>query len=151
MPELRRALPGVKLHIYGSNAGESVLKLAADDVIVEGYVERVEDVYNRHRVFIAPLRSGAGLKGKVVGALAAGAPTVMTSLAAEGMGVSRGAEAIVVDTPDDWVEAIVVALQRRGAMDADVGAGAGLRARELSRSRAASKPCGRRWRRRGCT
>ncbi len=75
-------------------------------MIIEGYVERVEDVYNRHRVFLAPLRSGAGLKGKVVGALAAGAPTVMTSLAAEGVGVGRGVEAIVVDTPDDWVEAV---------------------------------------------
>jgi GT2 family glycosyltransferase len=107
MPKLRLARPGVKLHIYGSDAGESVLKLAAADVIVEGYVERVEDVYNRHRLFIAPLRYGAGLKGKVVGALAAGAPTVMTSLAAEGLGISRGVEAIVVDAPGDWVEAIV--------------------------------------------
>ena len=107
MPELRRALPGVKLHIYGSHIGEGIGKLAADDVIVEGYVENVEDVYNRHRLFIAPLRSGAGLKGKVVGALAAGAPTILTSLAAEGVGVSRGVEAVVADTPADWVAAIV--------------------------------------------
>ena len=107
MPKLRLARPGLKLHIYGSQMSEAVLKLAADDVIVEGFVERVEDVYNRHRVFIAPLLSGAGLKGKVAGALAAGAPTVMTSLAAEGVGVSSGVEAIVVDPPSDWVEAIV--------------------------------------------
>jgi GT2 family glycosyltransferase len=107
MPKLRLARPGLKLHIYGSHIGESIRKLAADDVIVEGYVDDVADVYDRHRIFIAPLRSGAGLKGKVAGALAAGAPTVMTSLAVEGIGVSRGVEAIVVDAVKDWVDAIV--------------------------------------------
>ena len=107
MPKLRLASPGLKFHVYGSHIGDSIRRLASDDVVIEGYVETVEDVYNRHRIFIAPLRSGAGLKGKVGGALAAGAPTIMTTVAAEGVGVSRGVEAIVVDAPDDWVEAIV--------------------------------------------
>jgi GT2 family glycosyltransferase len=107
MPKLRLARPGLTLHIYGSHIGETIRRLASDDVVVEGYVDDVAEVYDRHRIFIAPLRSGAGLKGKVAGALAAGAPTVMTSLAAEGIGVSRGVEAIVVDAVNDWVDAIV--------------------------------------------
>ena len=106
MPELRRRLPGVKLHIYGAQMGESLRQLAADDVVVEGYVARVEAAYDRHRLFVAPLRSGAGLKGKVVGALAAGAPTILTTLAAEGIGLSRGVEAVVADSPAEWVEAV---------------------------------------------
>jgi glycosyltransferase involved in cell wall biosynthesis len=107
MPRLRRAAPGIKFHVYGSHLGEGIRSLAAEDVVIEGHAERVEDVYDRHRIFVAPLRSGAGLKGKVVGALAAGAPTIMTPLAAEGVGIRPGLEAAVVESAEEWVNAIV--------------------------------------------
>jgi GT2 family glycosyltransferase len=106
MPKLRRVCPGLKFHIYGSSLPESVAGLASDDVLIEGYAQTVESVYNRHRLFVAPLLSGAGLKGKVIGALAAGIPTVMTALAAEGVGISRGVEGAVVEAAEDWVAAI---------------------------------------------
>ena len=107
MPELRRRLPGVKFHVYGSNVPPRLKALEADDVVIAGYVEDVAQVYDTCRVFVAPLRSGAGIKGKVIGALAAGAPSVVSPLAAEGIGLSAGSEAFVAETPADWVDSVV--------------------------------------------
>jgi glycosyltransferase involved in cell wall biosynthesis len=80
--------------------------LAGDDIIIAGYVNNVAEVYQSCRIFIAPLLSGAGIKGKVIGALAAGVPTIMTSLAGEGVGIRRGFEAVIANDSSEWVGAI---------------------------------------------
>ena len=54
---------------------------------------------DRARVFIVPLRWGAGFKGKIATAMAAGIPSVMTRIAAEGMGLTDGIEGLIAD---DW-------------------------------------------------
>jgi glycosyltransferase involved in cell wall biosynthesis len=77
-----------------------------DDTVAEGWVESVRDAYDHCRVFVAPLRSGAGIKGKVIGALGYGVPTVMSPLAAEGIGIHDGVDGFVADTPAEWVAAI---------------------------------------------
>lgn len=106
MPLLRKRLPGVCFRIYGSNPPKSFDVLKADDVIVEGWVEDVAEVYNTCRVFVAPLKTGAGLKGKVVGALAYGVPSVISPVAAEGIGLRDGLEARIVAKSEAWVDAI---------------------------------------------
>lgn len=106
MPLLRTRLPGVSLRIYGSNMTDRIRALAAADVLIEGWVAKVDEVYAGCRVFIAPLRSGAGIKGKVIGALAFGAPCVLSPLAAEGIGLRSGQEALMAETAHEWVEAI---------------------------------------------
>jgi GT2 family glycosyltransferase len=106
MPALRQKAPGVVLKIYGANMPAELNKWATDDIVVHGFVPDVAEVYQHCRIFIAPLQSGAGIKGKVIGALAAGTPTIMTSLAGEGVGVSRGVEAVIADSASEWVSAI---------------------------------------------
>lgn len=106
MPLLRERLPNVSLRIYGSDISDRIHDLAADDVIIEGWVPDVAQVYSSCRVFIAPLRSGAGIKGKVVGALAFGVPCVLSPLAAEGIGIRDGQEALIAETAAQWVESI---------------------------------------------
>jgi glycosyltransferase involved in cell wall biosynthesis len=106
MPLLRRRVPGVSFLIYGSGVPPEIDKLASDDVVVKGFVEDVADVFSGTRVFVAPLLSGAGVKGKVVDALSFGVPSVLSPIAAEGIGLSEGAEAMVARTPSEWVEAI---------------------------------------------
>lgn len=106
MPSMRKRLPNVPLKIYGSNIPDRIKKLAADDILIEGWVADVDTVYANSRVFIAPLRSGAGLKGKVIGAFAHGIPSVLSPVAAEGTGVRDGLEAFIAATPQQWVESI---------------------------------------------
>ncbi|MDD5280398.1 glycosyltransferase [Acidithiobacillus sp.] len=106
MPLLRKKIPDVIFHIYGSHMPESFKKFEVDDVILEGFVESLDDVFETCRVFVAPLRSGAGIKGKVLEAMACGIPTVLTSIAAEGTGLSHGINAYLAERPSEWVEGI---------------------------------------------
>ncbi len=108
MPLLRKTLHGVKFNIYGSNIPDSIQSLAEknDDLIIKGWVANVDAVYNYCRVFIAPLQSGAGIKGKVIGAFAHGVPCILSSIAAEGIPFSDGIDARIADNPEEWVSAL---------------------------------------------
>lgn len=109
MPLLRTALPGVRFRVYGSNVPKRLLALAEknEDVVIEGWVPAVGTAYNACRVFIAPLQNGAGIKGKVIAALAHGVPCVLSPLAAEGIPISNGVNAWIANKPEEWVTAIV--------------------------------------------
>lgn len=75
-PALRQRPPQLQLHLYGSGLNRELADAWGQQpgVLLHGWVAAASSVYDRHRVFIAPLRSGAGLKGKVVGAAAHGIP-----------------------------------------------------------------------------
>lgn len=94
------------LSIYGSKMDDEIKALKSDTVDPVGFVEQIADAYDRHRIFVAPLRSGAGIKGKVLSALAHGIPCVLTPTAAEGIGLRSGHDCFVAETPKQWVTAI---------------------------------------------
>jgi glycosyltransferase involved in cell wall biosynthesis len=108
-PDLQRQRPQLRLHLYGSGLAPDLAARwgAEPGVIVEGWVADPASVYARHRVFLAPLRSGAGLKGKVVAAAAHGIPQVLSPLAAEATGLRHGQEVLIARTPDDWCQAVL--------------------------------------------
>ena len=99
MPLLRQELPGIKLLLVGSHMPAEVAALAAPDVLPLGHVATLDEVFARARLTIAPLRFGAGLKGKVLDSLAAGIPCVMTSVAAEGLNLPSELRSLVADEP----------------------------------------------------
>jgi glycosyltransferase involved in cell wall biosynthesis len=78
---------------------------------LKGFARTTEEVYDTARVFAAPLLTGAGLKGKVIGAFARGIPTVMTPTAAEGTGARNGLDAMICTDPAAWVDALVKVYQ----------------------------------------
>src|SRR5205814_10715677 len=82
-PLVRAALPQIELDIIGDNPAE-IAAYASPDVRVRGYVPDVEPFWQARRVFVAPLRYGAGVKGKIGEALAHGLPVVTTTVGAEG-------------------------------------------------------------------
>lgn len=104
MPLIRRKLKGVVLHVVGSKAPTEVLNLASEDVLVHGFVEDLEPILEMVRVNVAPLRYGAGTKGKVAHALASGLPTVGTSIALEGMGLNHNESVLKADSPDAFAK-----------------------------------------------
>ena len=75
----------MKLTIVGDAPPPAVQALAGDGVEVTGWVPEIEPYLASHRLSVAPLRFGAGMKGKVGEALAAGLPVVTTTIGAEGM------------------------------------------------------------------
>jgi GT2 family glycosyltransferase len=106
MPILRKRLRGVRFHVVGNNPPESITQLACADVIIRGFVPELRPLLDEMRVSVAPLRYGAGVKGKIGTAMAAGLPVVASSIAAEGMGLSAGSNVLLADEPPDLVEAI---------------------------------------------
>lgn len=113
MPRLREKVPGVCFRVYGATMPQEVKHCAGEDVIIGGFVADVADVYDSCRVFVAPLRYGAGLKGKVAAALARGVPCVLSPVAAEGLFSGSSAAAAVAQTPDEWVAAIAAVYSDR--------------------------------------
>jgi O-antigen biosynthesis protein len=98
-PLVRAEIPDCRLRIAGSNPGEDVLALASvPGVEVLGYVPDLLPLYAQTRISIAPLRFGAGAKGKVGESLAHGVPVVATTIGAEGMGLMDGEHVLVADT-----------------------------------------------------
>ncbi len=84
-PLLQQRLPGLRLLLAGADPTRAVRALARSDVDVTGFVEDPAMLLATSRVFVAPLRFGAGIKGKIVYALAHGIPVVTTPIGAEGI------------------------------------------------------------------
>ena len=103
---LRQKLPDVGLDIIGDNPSVAIASYNSGYVRVAGYVSDVGPYMRDRRVFIAPLRFGAGIKGKVGEAMAHGIPVVTTSIGAEGFGLTHGVDVMIADDPESFAAAI---------------------------------------------
>jgi GT2 family glycosyltransferase/glycosyltransferase involved in cell wall biosynthesis len=106
MPILRKRLSGVRFYAVGSNPPTEILDLACADVIVTGYIKDLNPLLDQMRVSVAPLRYGAGIKGKIGTAMVVGLPTVATTLAAEGMSLTHNENILVADGAKALAESI---------------------------------------------
>jgi len=86
-PLIRKQLPDAILNIYGAYPSQKVLQLhnVKDGFFIHGRASIAGEVVQRARVVVAPLRFGAGIKGKLIEAMQCGTPSVTTSIGAEGM------------------------------------------------------------------
>lgn len=105
-PRLRQKLRGVRLDIIGDFGSEAIAAYNSEEVRIRGYVPDVEPYLRDARVFIAPLRFGAGIKGKVGEAMAHGIPVVTTSIGAEGFGLTHEFDVMIADDPESFATAI---------------------------------------------
>jgi glycosyltransferase involved in cell wall biosynthesis len=85
----------------------SITALADEHVVVHGYVEDIAPYMDGCRVSVAPLRYGAGVKGKVNMAMSYGLPVVATPVAVEGMHVADGDDVLVASDASTFAEAVV--------------------------------------------
>ena len=106
MPILARDMPGVTLRIYGSNPTEEIKSLAGNNIEVIGFVENLDVIFHTCRLFIVPLLSGAGIKGKVLESMAYGAPAILSDIATEAIGLSHKVSTWIANTPEEWVSGI---------------------------------------------
>jgi len=106
LPLLRLRVPSICLHVAGDITPEARTALSQPGVEMHGRVDDLSELMERCKVSIAPLRFGAGVKGKVNMAMSYGLPVVVTSIAAEGMHLSDGHDALIADTAADFAEAV---------------------------------------------
>jgi len=107
LPRIREQIPDMELHLVGDIPDEEAVALGRPGVIVHGRIEDLGPLMARARMAVAPLRVGAGVKGKVNSAMSYGLPVIATSIAAEGMFIRDGEEALVADTADDFAGAAI--------------------------------------------
>ncbi len=99
LPLIRAEAPDARFIIAGANPGPEVQALAGKHVVVTGMIDDLRDVFDAARVFVCPLRFGAGTKGKISTAMSYGLPVVATTCGAEGMELVEGREVLVADDP----------------------------------------------------
>jgi GT2 family glycosyltransferase len=97
----------LKLFIIGGNPPKEVADLHDDlSVIVTGQVDDLSPYLEEARAMLAPLRYGAGLKGKICDAAYAGIPILTTSIGAEGLGFEHGKDFFLAETRTDFVQSL---------------------------------------------
>jgi len=107
LPLIRKSLPGVAFDVVGNKSKKKVARLASAAVRVHGYVPDAAPFFERCRVFVSPLRYGAGMKGKIGQSMGRGLPVVTTSVGAEGMMLVDGENALVAGDPAAFAAAVV--------------------------------------------
>jgi glycosyltransferase involved in cell wall biosynthesis len=122
-PDLRRAVPGVRLRVVGSDPPPAVRAMAGPDIEIFANVPDVWPHYAPAAVAVVPIFRGTGVQLKLIQALAAGVPTVTTTPVADRAGVRAGVEVAVADDAAGWVAAVAGLL--RGGAEAHRLAGAG--------------------------
>jgi len=107
LPIVHRSLPDVPTFIVGSNPTEEIKALAGEGVEILGWVPDLRPLYAQTRLFVAPLRYGAGIRGKIGESAAFGLPVVSTSVGAEGLILQPEIAILVADGAEAFAAAIV--------------------------------------------
>ena len=108
-PSLRKRLPKAELHIYGAYFPEHIKQMhnEKEGFLIKGWTSDLQNVFQNTRLNLAPLRFGAGIKGKLIDAMQSGTPSVTTSIGAEGMHANLDWSGRITYGVKDFVEATV--------------------------------------------
>ncbi len=106
-PLIKRRLPSATFYVVGSGASPEIEAYDSPTVRVMGYVPDINPLLLNARIFVAPLRFGAGVNGKIGEAMSYGLPVVTTSVGAEGVGLTSGENAMVADDPEEFANCVI--------------------------------------------
>ena len=108
-PLIRKQMPNAELHVYGAYPTQQVLEMndPSSGFIVKGRAEDAFEVIGNARVLLAPLRFGAGLKGKLLNAMQCGTPNVTSSIGAEAMHGQLPWNGFIADDAAEYAEKAV--------------------------------------------
>ena len=96
-PQIRQVLPDAELHIYGAYTTKEATLLSKKEIglVVRGPVDNLDGLFDKYRVNFAPLRFGAGIKGKITDGWYRGVPCLTTPIGSEGLHYQK-------TSPDSW-------------------------------------------------
>lgn len=108
-PLIRKQLPEVEMHIYGAYPTGKVQQLnnGPSGFFIKGRARSALEVIGKARVLLAPLRFGAGIKGKFIDAMLSGTPTVTTETGAEGMAGDLPWNGCIENDPESFSRAAI--------------------------------------------
>lgn len=121
MPLVWKENPNIKVIIIGSYPTQDILNLNSDRFIIKGFVVDISDYFKKTKLFIAPLRYGAGIKGKIGQSFEFSLPVITTSIGAEGFDFSPFTEAIIANTAE-LLASRIIALYNNESMWSSISA-----------------------------
>lgn len=109
LPLIKNDIKDIKVTIAGSNPTDEILKLNSPAFEIMGFVEedQIDNLFNKSKIFIAPLRYGAGFKGKVAKAMSFGLPVVTTDIGSEGIGLTDGKNVMIANNERAFAKKII--------------------------------------------
>lgn len=116
---IRKQLPEAEMHVYGAYTTDKHRQLHSkkDGFLFLGRAENATEVIGKAKVLLAPLRFGAGLKGKLVEAMQCGTPSITTIIGAEAMHGNLSWSGEVADSPEDFAQAAVKLYRDKSAWE----------------------------------
>jgi glycosyltransferase involved in cell wall biosynthesis len=105
-PQIAKRLPDVQFLMVGSDMPRALYRLADDRIKAIGYVGDLTSLLKSCRLTVAPLRYGAGIKGKIATSFANGVPVVASPIAVEGMGCEQEVHLLVAETTAQWADCV---------------------------------------------
>src|SRR4029453_6824208 len=106
-PLVSQRLRDAKFYIIGDNAPPEIVALANEKIVVTGLKRDARPFFDSVKLSVAPLRFGAGVKGKINQSMAFGVPVVATSVAVDGTELRDREEILVADEPEDFARALI--------------------------------------------
>ncbi len=113
LPMIRRVIPEIKFTIVGSNPPGEIKALSDSGINVTGYVPSTTPYLHNSYISVAPLRYGAGMKGKIGEAMAHGRPVVTTSIGAQGMGLTDRVNVMISDSPEGFADSVIELIRNK--------------------------------------
>ena len=111
-PIIKKAVPEAVLKLVGSGPTENIIKLSKiEGVHVTGTVQDVNPHLQDASIFICPFKSSAGIKGKVLEAMATGTPVVCTTRGSYGIDAVHGLNILIANNPNDFAENVMELLR----------------------------------------
>ena len=107
LPLLIKQLTNIVVNVVGDKPTNIVRALASDRVRIHGYIPDLTSHLRTNYVSIAPLRFGAGMKGKIGEAMSYGMPVVTTSVGIDGFGLTPGENVLIGDSPNEFAQQIL--------------------------------------------
>ena len=108
-PLIKKQLPEAEMHIYGSYVTEKAMQLhnEKEKFLIKGRTENAKDIIKKAKVLLAPIRFGAGIKGKLTDAMQCGTPSVTTIVGAESMSGNFAWNGKIIDDQIEFANAAV--------------------------------------------
>jgi glycosyltransferase involved in cell wall biosynthesis len=106
-PLIQREIPEIAVHIIGSDAPDRIKAMASPGVNILGYQASLGPWMQECRISVAPLRYGAGMKGKIGQSMSEGLPVVTTSLGAEGMHLQNEIDVLIADGEEPFAKSVI--------------------------------------------
>ncbi len=104
-------------YMAGKNIPPSLKQYQGDNIFIDGEVEDASTYMASRELMVVPLRSGGGMRVKIIEGMAAGKAIVSTSIGAEGINCTHGENILLADTPSEMAEAIVHCFADKNRME----------------------------------